>query len=258
MILQSDTANSQFIFHDDGKTFSTTVPGATVSADLHSVFVPFASVTSAPQIDVNTLAGNDNFTVDYSLVSGGSVSPGDTIQYFVVAQDNAGTPNVTSNPLAGASGFTANPPAVSTPPNPPNSYLILYTISGSKNVGVGGDYATLTDAVNALNNSVITGPVTFVLTDPSYTGQPTVNEAFPLVINANSGSSATNTVTFKPASGVTVSITGSSASALFTLNGADYMTIDGSNAGTSSRDQLISPRRMTRRWGRKTARGASA
>ena len=51
--------------------------------------------------------GAYNFTIDYSLVTGGSVMIGDNIQYYVVAQDGAATPNVTSNPAAGASGFAA-------------------------------------------------------------------------------------------------------------------------------------------------------
>ena len=103
------------------------------------------------------------FTVDYSQVSGGSVTTGDTIQYYVVAQDTAGTPNVGANPSAGASGFTANPPAVSTPPTTPNSYMIVPSISGTKTVGVGQDYTDLTAAVAALNSSIISGPVTFLL-----------------------------------------------------------------------------------------------
>ena len=41
-------------------------------------------------------------------------------------------------------------------------------ISGSFNVGTGGDFATLTAAVAALNSRVMTGPVTFVLTDNAY------------------------------------------------------------------------------------------
>jgi uncharacterized repeat protein (TIGR02543 family) len=195
-----------------------------------------------------TFAGGNSytFTIDYANVTGGSVTAGDTIQYYVVAQDTAPTPNVGSNPSTGASGFTANPPAASTPPSPANSYSILATISGTKTVGAGGDYPDITGAVNALNNSVITGAVTFLLTDSSYSSRPPNGPnapdaigAFPLTINANSGSSSTNTVTFKPAPGQTVAMTGSAATALMTLNGADWVIIDGSNNGTSSRDLTI-------------------
>ena len=62
------------------------------------------------------------------------------------------------------------------------------------------------------------------LTDATY-----ASETFPITINANSGSSATNTVTIKPANGVNPSISGSSISCVIVLNGADYVTIDGSN-----------------------------
>jgi hypothetical protein len=42
----------------------------------------------------------------------------------------ATTPNVGAFPWQGASGFTANPPACSTPPTNPSSYLIIQDISG--------------------------------------------------------------------------------------------------------------------------------
>ena len=172
-----------------------------------------------------------NFTIDYSQVAGGSVMGGDTIQYYVVAQDTASPPNVGANPAVGASGFTANPPAASTPPTTPNSYSILASISGGKTVCSSGcDYATLTAAIAALNNSVITGPVTFTLSDFTYS--TATGETFPLTINANGGSSSTNTVTIKPGPGVSPTIFGSSASAVFVLNGADWVTIDGTNAGS--------------------------
>ena len=60
------------------------------------------------------------------------------------------------------------------------------------------------------------------------------------VLNASgAGSASYATITIKPAPGNSPVITGSSASALIVLNGADFVTIDGSNAGTSSRDLTI-------------------
>ncbi len=50
--------------------------------------------------------GSYSFTMDYSLISGGSVVIGDTVQYFVVAQDDAN--NLGSSPIAAAG--SANPP----------------------------------------------------------------------------------------------------------------------------------------------------
>ncbi len=120
---------------------------------------------------------------------------------------------------------------------------ISQTISGIKYVGTGGDYPTLTAAVNDLNHKVLDGPLAFVLIDSSYTtGPEATGESFPIVIEQNSGASMTNTVTIKPGPPVNtssgaklpagplepVSITGSSATALIVFNGASWTSIDGS------------------------------
>ncbi len=77
------------------------------------------------------------------------------------------------------------------------------------------------------------------LLDSSNTTSPqNTGEVFPITINAIPGASSTNTITMKPANPSTT-ITGSNASALFILNGASYVTIDGSSNGTSSRDLTI-------------------
>jgi hypothetical protein len=165
--------------------------------------------------------GSDQYTFTF----GSGVVANDVVSYYVVAQDNVGTPNVSCNPSTGASGFSSNPPAVSTPPTSPNTYTIVGSISGTKTVGTGGDYATITDAVNSYNNSEQTGPVVFSLTDANYS----TAETFPIVINQNGGASSTNTLTIKPASGINPVITGTSTSSIFKLNGADYIIIDGSN-----------------------------
>jgi Calx-beta domain len=162
----------------------------------------------------------------------GGVVATDVIGYFVVAQDVNG--NLGSNP-GGAMGTDVN--NITTPPTP-NTYSIIPTIGGNKTVGsaVGSDYPTLTAAVAALNAAEISGAVTLTLTDASYSA----GETFPLTINANNGSSAANTVTIKPAVGVTTAISGSSAACVIGFNGADYMTIDGSNAvGGTTRDLTI-------------------
>ena len=106
-----------------------------------------------------------NCTLDYTLVGG--VVAGDTIQYFVAAQDNVG--NVSVNPAAGAAGFTANPPAAATPPTPPASYLIATALSGPLSVGTGGGYPSLTNPgglFEAINNNVLNGNLTIdILSD---------------------------------------------------------------------------------------------
>ena len=67
-------------------------------------------------------------------------------------------------------------------------------LAGLYTVGVAGNYATLTAAVSDFNSAAITRPVMFELLDATYS-----SETFPIIINANAGSSATNTLTITPA-----------------------------------------------------------
>ncbi|MEO6596166.1 MAG: cadherin-like beta sandwich domain-containing protein, partial [Planctomycetota bacterium] len=94
-----------------------------------------------------------------------------------------------------------------------------------------------------INNKVLTGPVVLTLLDASNTTAPqtpdNTGEVFPIILNANSGSSATNTITIKPATGVVATLSGP-ASTIIKLNGADYVTIDGSNSGGTDRSLTIS------------------
>jgi len=179
----------------------------------------------------------------YQFVFGGAAVASDVVSYYIVAQDNAAIPNVGSFPATGTAGFTASPPAAATPPTTPSTYTVLPTLSGTKTVGSGGDYATLTAAVAAYNSNCLTGAVVFSLTDATY-----ASETYPITINANAAASAVNTLTITPATGVSPSFTGSSASALVVINGADYVTIEGSNspvtntvcpAATSSRNLTL-------------------
>jgi hypothetical protein len=174
--------------------------------------------------------GNWNFTV--VVADMGGVVAGDTVRYYTIAQDIAGTPNIGSNP----SGVVATDVNTVTTPPTPNAYVVVGSISGVKTVGASGaDYPTLTAAVADLNNKELVGALTFNLIDAAY-----ASETFPITIAANAGSSSTNRVTIKPATGVTATISGSSASALIKLNGADYVTIDGSNAGATDRSLTLS------------------
>ena len=179
------------------------------------------------------------FTIDYGMLGG--VMMGDAIQYYVVAQDTAATPNVGANPSAGAGGFTTNPPAAGTPPTTPNSYTIVASASGTFNVGAAqpAPYNTLTAAIADLNTKGLTGPATFVLTDADYS----TSETFPIVINPNGDSSPTNTITIKPANAQTVAINGTSATGIIRINGADYVTIEGNNGGMMATDEGDLPTR---------------
>jgi hypothetical protein len=181
-------------------------------------------------------AGGSN----YDFTFGSSVVATNIVQYYIVAQDNAGVPNVSVFPSAGASGFSINPPAVSIPPSTPNSYTIQPSLSGTYNVGSGGDFTTLTAAVAAYNTSCLSGAVVFQLTSTTYSS----GETFPIVINVNSDASAINTLTIRPNTSISSTITGS-ASNLIRINGADYITIDGSNTGGTDKSLTIQNTRTT-------------
>ena len=279
-----------------------------------------APVVSAP---------NYTWTINYSLVGGGSVAPGDIIQYYVAAQDINGY--VTTNP-AGGSG--SNPPGT-TPPGSPNSYTIVgaplagdYTVGTTlfnritgKNItfervvkkvmievtenetvteniktesgnlesdaisnalvkdetskviekkvmkeveeeswipmengkvydgptyikriddpnlpdeAMAGIYLNITAAVADLNLRGASAAVRFLLIDINY-----VEAGYPIVISPWVGNSAVNTLTFQPNTGVTTVITGSSATAIFDISGADYVIFNGSNNSSNTKDMTI-------------------
>jgi hypothetical protein len=76
----------------------------------------------------------------YLFTFGGGVVLGDTVSYYIAAQDSAGTPNVGVSPALGAAGLTANPPAAATPPTTPQSYRIvgLPLATGDYTIGLTG------------------------------------------------------------------------------------------------------------------------
>ena len=195
-------------------------------------------VSSAGSLTSGTVnSGTWTFTISYAALGGVAVS--DIIDYFIVAQDVPG--NAGGNPSGGL--VLTNVNTVTTPPTTPLTYAIQNAIGGNYNVGTGQPYLTITAAINAYNTSCLTGPVTFYLTDIAYT------EAAAMTINANADASAVNTLTIKPTlAATTIAVTGGSTSAIFILNGADYVIIDGSLGNTvnaccstpASRDLTIS------------------
>ncbi len=175
---------------------------------------------------------------NFTYIFAGAAVGGETVQYYIVAQDNAATPNAGAFPAAGATGFTINPPAASTPPTTPSSFVVAFTLNGNYSVGasnIGGEaghYATLTLAAAAYNTACITGPVNFILTDAAY-----ASETYPIVFTANATATPANKLTIKPNAGVAMAtFSGSNSSTLIKLNGADYVTIDGSNNGTATQN----------------------
>jgi subtilisin-like proprotein convertase family protein len=166
-------------------------------------------------------SGTWGFTI-LAATMGGLVT-GDVVNYFVIAQDIATVANIGANPASGLVASDVN--TITTYPSTPNSYIVMPVLSGTYNVGVGMAYATITDAVNAYNISCVSGNVIFQLMDAAYAA-----ETLPITINNNASASPANRLTIRPAPGVSPVISGSSSSAVFILNGADYVTIDGANS----------------------------
>ncbi|MDH7515645.1 MAG: right-handed parallel beta-helix repeat-containing protein [Bacteroidota bacterium] len=171
-----------------------------------------------------------NFTIDYTIIYGGSVTVGDTIQYFVIAQDNASTPNVgvktavlNSAPTSVVLG-AGNFPATGT-----NSYPIGGAFSGTVNVGTGQTYTSLTGnggLFQAINGSVLSGDVVVNITsDLTEDGTHALNEW--------SESGAGNwRVQIQPSAAVERVISGWVGASMIRLNGAKRVTIDGSYSGS--------------------------
>jgi trimeric autotransporter adhesin len=176
--------------------------------------------------------GNDQ----YSFSFGGGVSLNDTVFYFILAQDNWSTPNTGTYPMPGSAGFSANPPAVITPPAPLLSYKIVQGLCGTIMVGTGQIYPTLSAAINDVSNRELTCPVTLLLTDNIYPG-----ETYPIIINQIPGASHVNTLTIKPAPGKTPLFSTSYQGAdpdywsMITLNGTQHIIFDGSNGNGNDR-----------------------
>lgn len=175
-----------------------------------------------------------SFTVNYALLSGGGVSSGDTIQFFVAAQDTAG--NFRSAPWGAAT--SASPPVQNVsakPTNGVNSYRIVDTMSGTVTVGPGGSFPGLSGAGGlfaALNSRVLSGNLTVNITgNTTEDGSVVFNP-----VNSNSNYPSTNafSVTIRPGGATMRTISGAAfnTNGLISLNGAQRVTIDGSFGGS--------------------------
>ncbi|AZB21729.1 hypothetical protein EG338_06325 [Kaistella haifensis] len=120
-------------------------------------------------------------------------------------------------------------------------------LSGTYLIGTGqpAPFNTLTAAVNRLNTSGVSGPVTFLLNDTSYTN--TTGETFPVRITQFTGSSTVNTFRIKPNTGKNVVVSAANINsytgtpAVLQVDGADNIIIDGSNTtnGTTRNLSII-------------------
>jgi hypothetical protein len=171
------------------------------------------------------------YTMTVSASAMGGLAIGDLVEYYVIAQENTNG-YVGSRP----SGVTAsNVNTVTSAPTTLMSFRAGSTLTGTFQVGSAqsAPYNSLSNAINAYNSCILTGPVVFELTDANYTLTSTA------IIYYNTETSATNTFTIRPAASVSTVISGNVSTALIQIKGNDYVTIDGSNNGTTSRDLTL-------------------
>jgi hypothetical protein len=217
--------------------------GGAVSGGASAPRLYYKKATDADAFSGNTSADNGwkyvtgtdsggglySFTIDYSLIIGGVVTPGETIQYFVVAQDASN--NLSSWPAAATA--SANPPVQHISAKPATgvySYSVLTALGGTVTVGPGGAYSGLSGAGGlfaALNNGALTSDLIV-----SITGDTTEDGS--VALNAPSSNVYPNafTVTIQPDSATMRTIVGTGTSGLIRFNGAQRIILDGSVGGS--------------------------
>jgi len=228
-----------------GLLTNRTLSNVTITDDSGVDWVNAPRIYFKKSTDANTFSGNtstDNgwkwtatssnsspasFLIDYSIILGGLVSPGDVIQYFVVAQDLAAGVNIGIK----SGTFEKNPSSVELTSDAfpiggsIYSYNIVRGFSGEINVGTGQTYSTLTSEgglFQAINDGRLIGnTIVNIVTDLSETATHALNQW----IEEGDGPF---TLTIRPADASNKNIYGSTnQKGLIRLNGADRVTIDG-------------------------------
>ncbi len=177
-------------------------------------------------VEASNLTSPFEFVIDYSKLNSYPLAVGNNIQYFVVAEDSADTPNVGIN-----SGTFAVIPltVILTSTNFPisgtiNSYNLREGVSGEFLVGAGQVYTTLTgtDGLFAkINASTVTGNITAKITSD-------IAETGAIALNSFSSSYG---FAIKPNDASVKIISGNYSGGLIRFNGADKITIDGRYEG---------------------------
>lgn len=182
--------------------------------------------------EANNTSSPFDFTIDYSLLHGGGVSVGDTIQYFVVAEDVTSGAYVSAYPVSGFNGTSVS--AINTSPSNPDFFVIIgLPMTGIYTVGAGGTYPNLTQAATDITLRGLQGDVTLEIvsntTEPGSVSIPQWTETgtgnYHLFIVPSASAPAGDTI-FSSTSGM--------GSGILILDGADRVTIDGRIGGSGN------------------------
>jgi len=192
------------------------------------------ATTGWKYVETTSTSSPFSFTLDYSKLYSAPVT-GDTLQYFIIAQDNEAIPNVG----ALAAAFTVAPTNVAlTAANfpltsSPKMFRFSSAINGTILVGTGNPFNCLTGAGDTsvfkyINNNVLTGNLELVITSNlTETGFTALNQF------AEEGA-GNYTVTIRPQAAIEDTIRGSYSGALIRLNGADRVIFDGRYSGNGN------------------------
>ncbi len=177
---------------------------------------------------------NFNFYLDYNLLksSTDSVVTGNTIQYFIVAQDSSTIPNV--GKTAGLSGTVSSVKLLSTNltlVTSPSSFNVLIPVNGIYNVGSGQTFTNLTTSAasgffNYINSNVVTGNITVNITSNI------TNETGAVALNTYISEGVGGyTITIQPADSSLKVIAGTYAGLLIRNMGAPNVIVNGAYNG---------------------------
>jgi hypothetical protein len=181
---------------------------------------------------VESTTGTSPFALplNYALLSGGTgVSAGNTIQYFVVAQDVSANVAINSGTFAAAPSNVQLTAAAFPIGGTINSFYIN-VLNGTYTVGTGGDFLSLTNPgglFETINTGSLSGNVIAEITTDltAELGTYGLNQWIEIL---GSG----YTLTIRPSAAATRIISGNQNIEMFRLNGADRVTIDGSFGGS--------------------------
>ena len=183
--------------------------------------------TAGVQQSGTSANGSWLFTLDHSLLPGGAANEGDQIDYFILAQDQSttfGSPNIQSSPAGAVASDVNN---LISAPAAPSYYIIGSSFSGTKTVGTGGDFESLSlpgGLFEQLNAGQLTGNLTInIISDLVETGEVALSKWV-------SDGGGPYTITINPSGARTINFAANG----IRLSGPDGITIDGLNDGTNS------------------------
>jgi len=210
-----------------------------------------AATAFVTPVNGSTLLLGSNFTPQVTYTNNGSVNQTNvTVRYKIIDGSNNAVYNQTVTIASLASGSTTSVSFPSASISNVGNYSIVAiaelatdqfrkndtiiggisiaaALCGNYHIGASqaAPFNTLSNAVNRLNSVGASCAVSFLLDDANYS----TNETFPIVINAFSGSSSTNTLTIKPNVGVNPIISGTVSNNALIKTLASNVLIDGSN-----------------------------